>query len=311
MSRSASRVILIRPTGFGYDPETAVSNAFQQQLRDAEVRLRAEQEFDALLFALNECGIGTTALDPIDPTAPNAVFPNNWFSTHGDGTLVLYPMCTPSRRRERDPHLADVLTREHFKVERVVDLSPLEAEGRFLEGTGSLVLDRERDMAFAALSPRTTERALNNWCGHMQFHQVPFLATMDGTLTGQPLYHTNILMSIGEDFVVVCLDALPYPVDREDVWNELDRGSHRIVMITVEQMHQFVGNMLQLRSPKGPFIFLSDTAFKALQPSQRLVLEGRAQLVPVAIPTIEAVGGGSVRCMLAENFLPGLGTAVG
>ena len=243
---------------------------------------------------------------PIDPTAPNAVFPNNWFSTHADGTLVLYPMCTPSRRRERDPHLADLLVREHFKVERVVDLSPLETEGRFLEGTGSLVLDRERDMAFAALSPRTTERALNNWCGQLHYHQVPFLATMDGTLTGQPLYHTNVLMSIGEDFVVVCLDALPYPVDREDVWNELDRGNRRIVMITVEQMHQFVGNMLQLRSSKGPFILLSETAFKALQPPQRMVLEGRAQLVPVAIPTIEAVGGGSVRCMLAENFLPAL-----
>jgi hypothetical protein len=216
-------------------------------------------------------------------------------------------MCTPSRRRERDPHLADVLAREHFKVERVVDLSHMEAEGRFLEGTGSLVLDRERDLAFAALSPRTTERALNNWCGQLHYQQVPFLATMDGTLTGQPLYHTNVLMSIGEDFVVVCLDALPYPVDREDVWNELDRGNRRIVMITVEQMHKFVGNMLQLRSSKGPFIFLSETAFKALQPSQRLVLEGRAQLVPVAIPTIEAVGGGSVRCMLAENFLPALG----
>jgi hypothetical protein len=307
ITRAASRVILIRPTGFGHDPETAITNAFQRNLVDADVRMRAEQEFDALLFALSECGVGTTVLDPVDRTAPNGVFPNNWFSTHEDGTLVLYPMCTPSRRRERDPHLAEVLAREHFKVERVVDLSRMEAEGRFLEGTGSLVLDRERDLAFAALSPRTTERALNNWCGQMHYHQVPFLATMDGTITGQPLYHTNVLMSIGEDFVVVCLDALPYPVDREDVWNELDRGSRRIVMITLEQMHQFVGNMLQLRSPKGPFIFLSETAFKALQPSQRQVLEGRAQLVPVAIPTIEAVGGGSVRCMLAENFLPALG----
>ncbi len=307
MVRSASRVILIRPTGFAYDPETAVSNAFQRELRDDDVRKRAEEEFDALLYALNECGIGTTVLDPVDATAPNAVFPNNWFSTHPDGTLVLYPMCTPGRRRERDPHLADVLVREHYKVQRVVDLTALEAEGRFLEGTGSLVLDRERNLAFAALSPRTTERALNTWCGHMQYHQVPFLATMDGTLTGQPLYHTNVLMSIGEDYVVVCLDALPYPVDREDVWNELDRGSQRMVLITLEQMHQFVGNMLQLRSSKGPFILLSDTAFNALKPSQRQVLEGRAQLVPVAIPTIEAVGGGSVRCMLAENFLPALG----
>jgi len=303
MTRAASRVILVRPTGFRYDPETAASNAFQRNLGDPDVRLRAEREFDALLYALSECGIGFTVLDPVDPSAPNSVFPNNWFSTHDDGTLVLYPMCTPSRRRERDTQLAAVLAREHFKVERVVDLSFMEAEGRYLEGTGSLVLDRERNLAFAAISPRTSERALNNWCGQMHYHQVPFLATMDGTLTGQPLYHTNVLMSIGEDFVVVCLDALPYPVDRDDLWNELDRGSRRIVLISLEQVHRFVGNLMELRSPKGPFIFLSETAFNALKPPQRQVLEGRAQLVPVAIPTIEAVGGGSVRCMLAENFL--------
>ncbi len=307
MARSASRVILIRPTGFGYDPETAVSNAFQQQLRHDDVRKHAEEEFDALLFALNECGIGTTVLDPIDTAAPNGVFPNNWFSTHADGTLVLYPMCTPSRRRERDLQFAAVLRREGFAVSRVIDLTAMEADHRFLEGTGSLVLDRERGMAYAALSPRTSERALNHWCGVMRTEQVSFQATMDGTLMGQPIYHTNVLMSIGEDLVVVCLEALPYPVDRDDLWAELDRSGRQIIPMTLDQMHHFVGNMLQLRSSKGSFILLSETAFKALQPSQRLVLEGRAQLVPVAIPTIEAVGGGSVRCMLAENFLPVMG----
>ena len=137
----------------------------------------------------------------------------------------------------------------------------------------------------------------------MRTDQVCFQATMDGTLMGQPIYHTNVVMSIGEELVVVCLEALPYPVDRDDLWAELDRSGRQIIPITLDQMHHFVGNMLQLRSPNGPFILLSETAFKALQPSQRLVLEGRAQLVPVAIPTIEAVGGGSVRCMLAENFL--------
>ncbi|MBK9273591.1 MAG: amidinotransferase [Flavobacteriales bacterium] len=306
--QAASAVILVRPTGFAPDPETAESNAFQQVVNDPEFRRLAEEEFDGLLDALDRCGIGTTVLDPVDPTAPNAVFPNNWFSTHADGTVVLYPMCTPSRRRERDPSLVRTLEREGFRVDRSVDLSALEQAHRYLEGTGSLVLDRGRNVAYAALSPRTSERGLNMWCGVMDGHQVPFLATMDGTLAGQPVYHTNVVMSIGEGFAVVCQEAMPYPVDREDVQAELERAGKVLVPITLDQMHRYVGNLLQLRSPKGAFILLSTSAFEALTPSQRRPLEAHGQLVPVPVPTIEAVGGGSVRCMLAENFLPLLGT---
>lgn len=319
MSQIASRVILIRPTGFGFDPETAASNGFQQLLNDPDIRRLATEEFDLLLHALDRCGIGTTVLDPADPQAPNAVFPNNWFSTHADGTLVLYPMCTPSRRKERDRAFDETLEREGFRVRRTVDLSALEQGERYLEGTGSLVLDRVRTVAYAALSPRTSERALNVWCGAMDGHQVPFLATMDGTLTGQPVYHTNVVMSIGEGFAVVCFEAMPYPVDREDVRAELERAGKEIVPISLDQMHHYVGNMLQLRgtglhspladaSRAASFLFLSETAFTALHPDQRMALERHGQLVPVAIPTIERVGGGSVRCMLAENFLPTLGT---
>lgn len=303
MTQAASAVILIRPTGFGFDPETAASNAFQQLVNDPDIRRQAEEEFDALLHGLDRCGIGATVLDPIDAAAPNAVFPNNWFSTHADGTVVLYPMCTPSRRRERDRAFDETLAREGFRVRRLVDLSALEQAGRYLEGTGSLVLDRVRNMAYAALSPRTSERGLNVWCGVMDGHQVPFLATMDGTLTGQPVYHTNVVMSIGEGFAVVCLEALPYPVDREDVQAELERSGKELVPISVDQMHRFVGNLLQLRAPGGAFILLSTTAFAALRPGQRRRLEAHGQLFPVEVPTIEAVGGGSVRCMLAENFL--------
>jgi hypothetical protein len=303
MTQAASAVILIRPTGFGFDPETAASNAFQQLVNDPEIRRHAGEEFDGLLRALDQCGIGTTVLDPVDPTAPNAVFPNNWFSTHADGTVVLYPMCTPSRRRERDRSLDETLEREGLRVRRLVDLSALEQADRYLEGTGSLVLDRVRNVAYAVLSPRTSERGLNVWCGVMDGHQVPFLATMDGTLTGQPVYHTNVVMSIGEGFAVVCLDALPYPVDREDVQAELERAGKVLVPITLDQMHRFVGNLLQLRSPRGVFILLSTTAFATLRSDQRRALEAHGQLVPVEVPTIEAVGGGSVRCMLAENFL--------
>jgi hypothetical protein len=206
----------------------------------------------------------------------------------------------------------------------MVDLSALEQGDRFLEGTGSLVLDRLRNVAYAALSPRTSERGLNVWCGVMDGHQVPFLATMDGTLTGQAVYHTNVVMSIGEAFATVCFEAMPYPVDREDVRAELERAGKEVIAITLEQMHRYVGNMLQLHGSRGgsghpsppgegsgvraSFLFLSETAFTALRPDQRMALEQHGQLVPVAIPTIEVVGGGSVRCMLAENFLPALGT---
>ncbi|HQW87690.1 MAG TPA: arginine deiminase-related protein [Flavobacteriales bacterium] len=307
MPHTASAVILVRPTAFGFDPETAQSNAFQQLVNDPDIRRLAEEEFDGLLHELDRSGIGTTVLDPVDPTAPNAVFPNNWFSTHADGTVVLYPMCTPSRRRERDRALDETLEREGFHVNRLVDLCALEQADRFLEGTGSLVLDRVRNVAYAALSPRTSERGLNVWCGVMDGHQVPFLATMDGTLAGQPVYHTNVVLSIGEGFAVVCTEAMPYPVDREDVQAELERAGKVLIPITLRQMHQYVGNLLQLRSPKGPAILLSTAAFGALDPVQRRLLEAHGQLVPVPVPTIEAVGGGSVRCMLAENFLPLLG----
>lgn len=312
MSQSASNVILVRPTGFGYDPETAASNDFQQQLTGVDVRLLAAEEFDTLLEALRQCGIGATVLDPIDPNAPNAVFPNNWFSTHRDGTVVLYPMCTPSRRAERDPDMASVLEREGFRTRQVMDLSGWEHQGLLLEGTGSLVLDRLQKRAFACLSPRTTENALTTWSEQLGYTPIAFTATMDGRINGAPVYHTNVVMSIGEKFAVVCFDAMPYPAERQEVEEELAKSGRELIAITIVQMYKYVGNMLELRGkPLNPssslqdsFTFLSETAFHALRPHQRVALERHTQLIPVAIPTIEAVGGGSVRCMLAENFLP-------
>lgn len=314
-SRSASAVILIRPTGFGYDPETAASNAFQQRLHDADVEQRAAIEFDGLLEALRQCGVGTTVLDPFSPAAPNAVFPNNWFSTHATGEIILYPMATPSRRIERDPAIALRLAQEGSVVSRLRDLSGWEAQGRILEGTGSLVLDRTHQFAYACLSPRTHEKAVTEWCREMGYTPVVFIATMDGTLSGAPVYHTNVVMSVGSRFAVVCLEAMPYPGERVEVVQELERTGRQVIAITLEQMHHYVGNMLELAratdqplspglSPAAHFIFLSRTAYEALSPDQRTALETYAQLVPVAIPTIETVGGGSVRCMIAEDFLP-------
>lgn len=303
MDQSASAVILIRPTGFGFDPETADSNAFQRTLAAQDVKRQAAVEFDGLLDALRSQGIGITVLDPVDRNAPNAVFPNNWFSTNADGTAVIYPMKTLSRRVERDPDLKSTLQREGFAVKQVIDLSAWEKKALVLEGTGSLVLDRPKRHAYACLSPRTTETALNAWCETFGFVPIGFTATMDGTLLGQAVYHTNVVMSIGTRFAVVCLEALPYPAERLEVEEELARSGREVIPITLGQMHRYVGNMLELQGSNGPVIFLSETAFEALEPYQRIALERHAGLLPVPVPTIETVGGGSVRCMLAENFL--------
>ncbi len=310
-AQAASHVILVRPTGFAHDPQTAGSNGFQREITDQDVRKKAAIEFDLLLDALRKCGIGITVLDPADPLAPNAVFPNNWFSTHADGSMVIYPMFTPSRRTERDPQLASIFRSEEFMITDVFDLSKAEHRSEFLEGTGSLVLDRRSRLAFACLSPRTTEALLKEWCDRMNYTAIPFTATMDGKLTGGPIYHTNVMMSIGEEFAVVCLDSIPYPAERQEVEEELHKAGKEIIRIDLRQMHSFLGNMLQLKGkrldPKASndhFIFLSEKAFLSLGPDQRVALQKHGQLVPVPIPTIETVGGGSVRCMLAENFLP-------
>ncbi len=301
---SASAVILVRPTGFGFDPETAASNEFQQRLQVDDARRAAADEFDALLEALRQCGIGVTVLDPIDPKAPNAVFPNNWFSTHADGSLVLYPMLTPSRRAERDPDLARALEVEGFTVRQTLDLSGWEHHGLILEGTGSLVLDQLKRRAFACLSPRTTERALEAWCEQLGYTPIAFTATMDGRLNGAPVYHTNVVMSIGTKWALVCFEAMPYPAERQEVEEELARSGREVIPFDLPQLHRFVGNALELRGSAGACVLLSETAFHALKPFQRIALERYASLIPAAVPTIEAIGGGSVRCMLAENFLP-------
>jgi len=303
-TQSVSSVVLIRPTGFGYDPETAASNEFQQRVPVDDARRSAAEEFDGLIEALRQCGIGFTVLDPIDPGAPNAVFPNNWFSTHADGTLVLYPMLTPSRRAERDPDLARVLGAEGFAVQRTLDFSGWEHHGLILEGTGSLVLDRIKRRAFACLSPRTTERALDAWCEQLGYTPIAFTATMDGRLNGAPIYHTNVVMSLGEKWALTCFEAMPYPAERQEVEEELAKSGREVITFDLPQLYKFVGNALELRGPVGDCILLSETAFHALKPFQRLALERHARIIPVAVPTIEAIGGGSVRCMLAENFLP-------
>ncbi|MEO7081279.1 MAG: arginine deiminase-related protein [Flavobacteriales bacterium] len=300
----ARKVILVRPVGFGYSKETAATNGFQQEFSAPNVQEKVGQEFDELLQALVRCGIGILLLDPKDKSAPDAVFPNNWFSTDEEGRIVLYPMAATSRRTERDPRLGEALHTFGFANTGTFDLSQWEEHGLALEGTGSMVLDRKTHTAYAALSPRTSEQVLNVWCKEMKYEPIAFTATMDGTKGGQPIYHTNVLMSIGERFAVVCMEAIPDLNERHQVAAELAKSGRELIQITLGQMHTFAGNILQLRSEKGDFIFLSEQAHRSLQSDQIRQLGKHGDLVPVAIPTIETIGGGSVRCMLAENFLP-------
>jgi hypothetical protein len=297
---------MVRPASFGFNPQTAASNAFQQAADapgEAETQRLALEEFDALAKALQHAGVEVLiASDTPHPAKPDAIFPNNWVTFHFDGTVALYPMLAPNRRWERrEDILEQVVGEGRFHVSRTVDLTHREAEGKYLEGTGSLVLDRAHRLAYASLSPRTDLDVLGEFAQLLDYDLVTFEAEDAG---GQPVYHTNVVMAIGTRFAVVCGEAIAQPPHRDAVFNKLRADSHDIVDITRRQMQEFAANLLELAPPGGPVVALSTTAWRSLASTQRRILESHAEVVPVAIPTIERIGGGGVRCMLAELHLP-------
>ncbi|WP_035565158.1 citrulline utilization hydrolase CtlX [Hymenobacter sp. IS2118] len=299
----ANTVLMVRPASFGFNAETAASNHYQQHLAAADLTAQVLAEFDAAVATLRGRGVRVQVFDdePV-PAKPDAVFPNNWFSTHADGRLLLYPMCAPNRRAERQPDLIAALARE-FEVREVVDLSGNELENRFLEGTGSIIFDHEHRVAYAGLSPRTDADLFEQVAQQLGYRPVAFRAT---DARGQEIYHTNVMMCVGPGVAVVCLDSIADAAERAAVVASLTATGHEIVDISQEQVGQFAGNMLALAPATGgqPLLVLSQQAHDALTPNQRQTLERHAALVPLAIPTIETVGGGSARCMLAEVFLP-------
>jgi hypothetical protein len=301
----ARAVLMVRPANFGFNPQTAPSNAFQQapeQRGGGETR-QALLEFDALAEALQRAGVAVLiAEDTPQPPKPDAVFPNNWVSFHSDGTVALYPMLAPNRRWERREDILEQVVREgRFRVSRTVDLTHREAEGKFLEGTGSVVLDRAHRVAYASLSPRTDLDVLGEFAQLLDYE----LTTFEGRdAAAQAVYHTNVIMAIGARFAVVCGQAIPEPRHRDAVFNRLRTAGHAIVDISLRQMQDFAANLLELAPAAGPVIALSTTAWRSLEPAQRRVLESHASPIPVSIPTIERIGGGGVRCMLAELHLP-------
>lgn len=302
--QTAPAVLMIRPAHFGANTETAGSNFFQGvPASSADAALRAQREFDTLAHALTTAGVRVHEYaGRADVALPDEVFPNNWLSLHADGTAVLYPMLTPNRRRERRPALiADLHDTHGYRVERVVDLTDLETRGEYLEGTGSLVLDRPRRIAYASLSPRTTPGALDAFGRELSYRVIAFRAV---DRAGRPIYHTNVLFALGTRFAALCLRAIDEPGERATVRARLAESGHDVIELDFTQLESFAGNLLELRGAHGPVIALSATALAALDGPQRRTLERHGELVPVAIGTIESVGGGSVRCMLAEVALP-------
>ena len=304
--QTADAVLMIRPESFAANLETAASNRFQATLRGGhDVAARAAREFDGLAVALAAAGVRVHAFaGSRDAALPDEVFPNNWVSFHADGTAVLYPMLAPSRRRERRPELLDELRRQHgYRLSRVVDLTHLEERAQYLEGTGSFVLDRVRRVAYACRSPRTHDTALAEFGRELGYETHTFEAV---DRNGHAIYHTNVLLSIGTRFAVLCTSAVRDAEERRRVVERL--AAHReVIDLTFQQLHSFAGNLLELRAGDSPVIALSAAALSSLDAAQRRALEAHGDLLIADVGTIETHGGGSVRCMLAEVALPRVG----
>ena len=304
--QGASDVVMVRPVNFAGNPQTLASNRFQGEAPNVgagEVQAAAAREFDGLVEVLTTAGVSVHAFaDTPEPHTPDSIFPNNWVSFHADGSVVLYPMLAANRRQERRRELLERLSIEHgFRITRILDLTAHERDGKFLEGTGSLVLDRVNRIAYACISPRTDVDVLGDFAQQLDYEVVAFEALDAG---GVPIYHTNVLMCIGTNFAAICLDCIR-EAERAAVVGTLRTMGHEIVDLSFEQLSEFAGNMLELRSVRGePLIAMSQRALDSLSPQQRATLGRSGKLIAAAIPTIETLGGGSVRCMLAEVHLP-------
>jgi hypothetical protein len=304
--QSARTVLMVRPARFGFNAETAASNHFQQipdDLDAAAAQAQAFAEFDGAVELLRAHGVQVLMFDDTTtPPKPDAVFPNNWVSLHADGRVLLYPMHAPNRRPERRPDILAALG-EQFTIREVVDLSDYEHQGRFLEGTGSIIFDHLHRVAYACLSPRTNASLFQQVCTLLGYRPVAFRA-LDGQ--GQEIYHTNVMMCVGAHFAVVCLECIADAAEQAATVASLTDTGHEIIAITQTQVAHFAGNMLTLQpAGTGPeLLVMSQSAFDVLTAEQHQALSRYCGLLPLSIPTIETLGGGSARCMLAEVFLP-------
>jgi hypothetical protein len=307
-TQTTSNILMVRPANFGFNPETAANNFYQQQdKRNSQtINKIAQKEFDAFVGLLEEKGVNVLVIEDTDePKKTDAIFPNNWFSTHEDGKLILYPMFSPNRRKERRKDIIEILMKKGFKISDIIDLTFFENDEQYLEGTGSLILDRVNKVAYACHSLRTHPVPLAYFGRLMEYEMVDFDATQVVEGVVSPIYHTNVMMHIGTEIAVVCLDSIPLASEKLKVQEYLEKTGKKMIPITAKQKFQFAGNMLELKSSNGSKLtVMSDTAYQSLGQVQVQTIQRYTDIAVPHIPTIEKLGGGSVRCMLAEIFLP-------
>ncbi len=300
---------MIRPVAFRMNEQTAVNNYYQKvldNLTPATVNAKAQQEFDAFVEKLRAVGVQVTVVDDtVDPDTPDSIFPNNWISFHESGEVVLYPMFAENRRLERREDILDILEEQGFEINDIWDYTSAEEDDLFLEGTGNLLLDRTNEIAYCALSPRADEGLVIEFCEDFEMNPVIFEAfqTVDGERKN--IYHTNVMMCLGDTFAVICADTIDDKQERKIVLNHLKESGKEVVLITEDQVNNFAGNMLQILGANDEkYLVMSTQAYNSLTDGQIKTLEKHAKILHSSLDTIEACGGGSARCMMAEVFLP-------
>jgi hypothetical protein len=309
MKQTTNSILMIRPVAFRMNEQTAVNNYYQKVLDGllpATVNAKAQQEFDAFVEKLTAVGIDVTVVDDtLNPDTPDSIFPNNWISFHENGDVALYPMFAENRRAERREEILDMLEDKGFIINNIVDYTSAEEDGFFLEGTGSLLLDRANSKAYCALSPRADEELFIEFCEDFDYAPVIFEAFQTVDSERKLIYHTNVMMCLGETFAVICSDCIDDKKERKMVLDNLKENGKDIILITEAQMNNFAGNMLEVRGANDKrYVIMSAAAHQVLNPKQIEQLEKHAEILSSSLDTIEACGGGSARCMMAEIFLP-------
>jgi hypothetical protein len=302
--QTTSQLLMIRPVNFSFNAETAVNNAFQVAGNDANAQQKAAEEFDNFVAVLRNNGVTVTVIDDTpEPYTPDSIFPNNWVSFHNDGSVVLYPMYAVNRRLERKQPILEHI-RKHFTVTQLIDFSGFENKEQFMEGTGSMVLDRDHKIAYACLSPRTHKEALEYICSRIGFTPVSFNAVDE---KGRAIYHTNVMMCVADRYVVICLDSIADTAERARVEKSIRDSGKDIITISLNQMNYFAGNMLQVHNSEGEkLLVMSSQAYASLTAEQIKLLSSYNKIIHSPLTTIETNGGGSARCMMAEIHLPAL-----
>ena len=309
MNQTTNTVLMIRPVNFRMNEQTTVNNYYQKVLDNIlpeTVNVKAQREFDDLVFKLNEVGINTIVIqDTVTYDTPDSIFPNNWISFHDNGNIGVYPMFAENRRLERREDILATIEEKGFVINEIIDYTEAEEENFFLEGTGSIVLDRVNKKAYCALSPRADEELFIEFCEDFDYFPVIFNANQTVNNKREPIYHTNVMMCVADKYAIICLDAIDDKKEKKNVIKHLKESEKEIISISESQVNNFAGNMLQVIDENNEkHIIMSTSAYKSLNDNQIKTIKKYNNIIHSSLDTIEACGGGSARCMLAEVFLP-------